>query len=808
MVNMVNNKVKLILIAICIVIMTSIFIINVSDRINDSNEPMLETAVKDSKDTGITRSYLAKMVTLLQYSNEELAQMEKVLSYPDIKEDAWYYTYVNGLCTMDMETLFVEPTKKFEPEKKVSYRDVKKLLAQVVTNVSDIQLQEQFPTIWAVTEDLKEVTWDDFITVYSYLIDKVYTVKENSNLATALQMKELYIVGTNDNIKSLDPFSVVTDKGQLTNAGLSMDEYIDCTVYAYIRDKEVIYVNAIPQVEKTLKNVWIVSQSDKDIELYINGVQRKFALSTSITENVSGHVADVTMKDKLIQTITLKPDTIKGKVLVAKDDYIELEGYGKLPIDEDYHVYRIYDELAMEITSAVLVGYDNTDFVVSDGKICAALITQKITAKNIRVILNNSNFTSYYHSKVKFTSDTPFTITYGDQKKSFQAGEEVVIGKNSKYLAGGRLSVRSDQEEGKIKVLSMKRSYGNPSYRGSIEVVYTDSGFTLVNELPLEEYLYAVIISEMPASYGLEALKVQAICARSYAYNHLVANSCSKYGAHVDDSTKYQVYNNHEENEISIEAVKATYGQVLQYDNEVVFAYYFSTSCGITADVDYVWVSNAKLPYLTGKYQGSDTSKDVDYSDEATFANFITNIDTDAYEKEFPWYRWNTTISYANMKKMVDSNLASLYKKKPAYVLTKDKNGKYKEKAINTVGDITSIKVTKRQKSGMVTEVMITGTKATVKVKSESFIRELLTPTYDSIIRMDGSTFDNLSLLPSTFFIITDYGKDVGFTINGGGYGHGVGMSQNGVKALVKQGMDYETILKHFYSGIAIGYIY
>ncbi len=805
---MLNNRVKIILIVICAVIMTSVFIINVSERIQNSAEPIMETTVKKPQETGITRAYLAKMLSLLKYSDDDLNQMEKLMSYPDIKEDVWYYRYINGLCGMDLETLFVESNQNFEPQKKVTFGDVKNLLTRVVKAQKFEELQRQFPTIWSDPEQKNEISWDDFLLVYSYLIDKVYSIQEGSDLSSALQMKELYVVGTDENINSLAPFTVVTDAGQFADMGLSMDEYIDCTIYAYVRDKEILYVNAVPQVEKTLNNVWVVKQNEKELDIFINGVQRTFTLKNPIDQKVANHVADVVVKDKLVQSITLKPDIIRGKVLVAKDDYIELEGYGKIPLDSNYRVYRIYDEPAMEMTNAVLVGYENTDFVVSAGKICAALITQKITAKDIRIILNNSNFTSYYHNTVKVTSDSPFTISYGDKKKSFKAGEEVAIEKSSKYLVKGRLSVKSDKEEGRIKILSLKRSYGNPSYRGTIEVAYSESGFTLVNELPLEEYLYAVIPSEMPTSYGLEALKVQAVCARSYAYNHLVANSCSKYGAHVDDSTKYQVYNNQQENELSIEAVKATYGQVLQYDNEVVFAYYFSTSCGLTADVDYVWASNAKLPYLTGKYQGSDLTKDVDYSDEAVFKKFITSTDEDAYEKEFPWYRWSVSFSNKDLKKMVEANLASLYKSNPSYVLTKDKDGKYQEKYISTVGDIKSITVSKRQKSGLVTEVIISGSKNTVKVKSESFLRQLLSPTYDAVSRLDGSTISNLSLLPSTFFVIEKNKDNKGVTLFGGGYGLGVGMSQNGVKALVKQGKNYETILKHFYSGIALGYIY
>lgn len=805
---MVSNKVKLILIAICMVIMTSVFIINVTERINNSAQPILETTIKDPKESGITRSYLAKMISLLQYSNDDLNQLNKTVAYSDVKEETWYYPYVNGLCAMNLNTVLTDSLDTFKPDVKVSYEDIIKLLVTIEGQDKENSIKEQLPTIWASAGEKKEISWEDFLSVYSYLIDKVYAKKEGSKLSTAMQMKELYIVGTDDNIKSMNPFTVVTDEGQYTNAGLSLDSYIDCTVFAYVRDKEVIYVNTTSNTKRALENVWITNQDKQEIGIFINGVQRTFTLRTPIDEKVVNHVADITIQDKLVESITLKPDTIKGKVLVAKDDYIELEGYGKLPLDENYRVYRIYDEPAMEMTNAVLVGYDNTDFVVSNGKICAALITQKITAKDIRIVLNNSSFTSYYQDTVKITSDTPFTIYYGKKKKSFKAGEEVTIDKSSKYLVDGRLSVKANEEEGKITILSLKRSYGNPSYRGTIEVAYSESGFTLVNELPLEEYLYAVLPSEMPTSYGLEALKVQAVCARSYAYNHLVANSCSKYGAHVDDSTQYQVYNNQQENEASIEAVKATHGQVLQYDNEVVFAYYFSTSCGITADVDYVWASNAKLPYLTGKYQGSDKNKDVDYSDEKTFEKFITSTEEDAYEKEFPWYRWNIGISYDNLKKMINANLGSLYKKKSSCVLTKDSNGKYKEQYIDTVGDVKSITISKRQKSGLVTEVIVKGTKATVKVKSESFIRQLLSPTYDTLSRQDGSTISNLSLLPSTFFIVRENKKGTGVTLYGGGYGHGVGMSQNGVRALVKNGKDYESILKHYYTGISLGYIY
>ena len=75
-------------------------------------------------------------------------------------------------------------------------------------------------------------------------------------------------------------------------------------------------------------------------------------------------------------------------------------------------------------------------------------------------------------------------------------------------LDDGRLSVKTT-DDGKITISSIERAYGTPSYRGSIEIASYDDKLTIVNELPLEEYLYSVVPSEMPTSYGEEALKVQ-----------------------------------------------------------------------------------------------------------------------------------------------------------------------------------------------------------------------------------------------------------------------------------------------------------
>ncbi|MDO5293597.1 MAG: SpoIID/LytB domain-containing protein [bacterium] len=807
---MISNKVKISLIAICAVLIVSVFIINVTERVNSNKDPLLDSVVKHTDESGITRSYMAKMVSLLEYSKDELRLLDTTVEFDDVKSDEWFYTYVNGLSSMNVCEILIGKSTSFEPERRVTYGELGQIVIKLAEHIDSNEVKKAMPALWKEDAD-KEVEWDTFLSAYNYLINQVYGKSDTSPLKESMKTKELYVVGTQENKESFSEVETITDSGTFTNDGVDMEPFMDTMIKVAVRDDEILYVKELITKEVTLANVYITGQDGKKLKLYVNGIEREFEMNNEIDEDVTKKVADVVISNKLVKSINLKPETIRAKVLVAKDDYIELEKYGKLPVDQNFKVYKVYDKIAMEMTNDLLVGYDNADFVLCDGKICAALITKEIKAKNIRVILNTTSYRGLYHSKVKVTSDSKFTITYGDNKKTFKAGSEVEITKKSSYLKKGRLSIEPEDKDGRIKILTIERGQGNPSYRGKIEVASTDSGLTIVNEVSLEEYLYSVIPSEMPTSYGLEALKVQAICARSYAYNHLVANSCSKYGAHVDDSTTYQVYNNHEEDDLSVQAVKDTYGQVLQYNNSVIFAYYFSTSCGTTADISAVWLGSDESEYLQGKFQGSDKSAEQNYSDEKKFYSFIKSTKEDAYEKDYPWYRWNVTISFSDLKRMVDRRLLALYKKESSYVLTKDTDGVYKKISINTVGDIKDINISKRDSSGLATELIIKGSKNTVKIKSESFIRQLLGPTYSTIVRQDKSEVENLTLLPSAFIVFDKVKKEskiTGVKISGGGYGHGVGMSQNGVKALVDLGKNYVDILKYYYTGIEIGRIY
>lgn len=601
-----------------------------------------------------------------------------------------------------------------------------------------------------------------------------------------------------------------------------LENYIDYSVTALVSGSNLVYIKEVLEEETLLSNVWIAQGKGDSVSVFLHNTYKDFSTKSPLSKEVTGCIGDLTMKDGKIVKISIKPDKIEGKVLVANKDFIEVQGYGKLPLHKNYKIYKIYDELSMELTNSILVGYEAIDFIVAKGEIVAALITEPIKAQNIRVLLKTNKFSSIFHDEIVLSGTRDFTVTIGEKEVSYKAGSELTFKKDDEVLKNNRIFIQPKSENGKIQLLSLERSGGKPAYRGSIEISAREEGMVVVNELPLEEYLYAVLPSEMPTNYGLEALKVQAICARSYAYNQLLANSYGQYGAHVDDSISYQVYNNIPENDNTILAVKDTYGKVIEYGGSVITAYYFSTSSGHTASIEEVWGSE-KSEYLVGKIQNKYDVKDgkvitastvkenePDFSTEETFRNFILDPKEATYDSEFPWYRWKTTISLSNLQKSIEKSLESRYKANPDLIQTlTDKDGGkevFESIPVSTIGELKDIKVYKREKSGILSEILLLGSKATLKVSTEYNIRTLLAPLYDEIIRQDDSTTSGLTMLPSAFFVMDKDGQEI--TFYGGGYGHGVGMSQNGVKAMADAGISYEEILKHYYTGVGLGFIY
>ena len=267
-----------------------------------------------------------------------------------------------------------------------------------------------------------------------------------------------------------------------------------------------------------------------------------------------------------------------------------------------------------------------------------------------------------------------------------------------------------------------------------------------VEELDLEEYIMGVVASEVPASFNEEALKAQAIAARTFYMskrNNPDKDSKNK-GAEIDDTTNCQVYMSKEErmskwsksegesnwNKIQ-KAVLDTKGQVLTYEGSVLeYPQFFATSSGKTEDAKDVF--SMDVPYLKSEEsKGEEIAPKYKTTLEIPINEFINKI--------------NSKYTTANVKK---SNLASL------------------------------IKIESYTESGSVKEI---------KIGNET---------------IKGTEFRELFNLNSTNFKF-DFEKDI-VKINCTGYGHGVGMSQWGANVMAKNGATYDEILKHYYSGVEI----
>lgn len=137
---------------------------------------------------------------------------------------------------------------------------------------------------------------------------------------------------------------------------------------------------------------------------------------------------------------------------------------------------------------------------------------------------------------------------------------------------------------------------GKP-YRGVAEILPSDKGVLVVNELPLEEYLVGLINCEISSAWPIEAVKAQAVIARTYAMHRKQARKKALY--HMESTVIDQVYEGCLiEDSRASRAVSETAGEVLTYSGTIVQAYYHSNCGGRTEAVNNVW--NASLPYLKG----------------------------------------------------------------------------------------------------------------------------------------------------------------------------------------------------------------
>lgn len=276
----------------------------------------------------------------------------------------------------------------------------------------------------------------------------------------------------------------------------------------------------------------------------------------------------------------------------------------------------------------------------------------------------------------------------------------------------------------------------------TIKLLHMETGE--IEESHLDEYLIGVVSAEMPASYEIDALKAQAIVARTYTIYQIKNNGAKHEGANICDSyaccqawiSKDERLAKWEEGEREtnwqkiVQAVNETSGEIITYDGQPINAFFHSNSGGITESSVNIW-GGVEYPYL----------KSVETSGEDGYSQYNSEV---VFSKEG--------------------------------VLNKIKE-KYADIQIDWNSE-NAIQIQEYTDSGRV---------RTIKFGN---------------ISIAGTEARTILGLKSTNFVITYRDDKIIFTVKG--YGHGVGMSQTGADSLAKQGNRYKEIIKHFYTGVEV----
>lgn len=346
----------------------------------------------------------------------------------------------------------------------------------------------------------------------------------------------------------------------------------------------------------------------------------------------------------------------------------------------------------------------------------------KIAKPIINIILCSSVFLAFliFSYEVILGNDEPSIINDIDK------GEQKVM---------ASINDNSQIEDSEDKSVPLNINVEN------IKIYMSNTGGTV--ELNIEDYVKGVVCSEMPLNFNKEALKAQAVVARTYAIGHVLEGGCSKYGGDICDTVHCQVYTTKEEKisqlgaigesrwELVEEVVSETQGMVLSYEGALATgAYYFSTSGGRTENVEDVF--STAVPYL----------RSVESLGEEVAPRYIS---TESYDLN----RFAQTVnaSYG------DANLSP---------------GKLNEQ----------ISIVSYTDGGAVKEIILGG------------------------VTISGVEFRKIFGLNSANFSLEFLSNQI--NINCKGFGHGVGMSQWGANVMAESGKSCEDILSHYYTGINI----
>ena len=368
---------------------------------------ILVILICEPEKSGITRAAAAKSVALALLSPEELKNWEKEYGASHFAADEvgeWYVPYLDYLYENGYLDEAETPADRERAEGILTYREAARIAEQASGSLKRLVSENRRNGTKAYPEE-------DWWLLYDSLLKELDPEK-------TVHTESIRIYGTPENIQGCPAWTAYTSLGTLTFYGLSLDSYVDHELTVWVRDTELIHVQKDEGQNTLYRNVWILDGDNQGLMVYIGDIQRKipFRKSYKKTEELIGNLADLTMEHGKIAKVSVKKERISGKVLSVQDTAIELEGYGSVPLDEEYKVLKTYGDIKRQQLSDILVGSDSQEFVVAKGKICAVIKEREDAADQIRVLILGDGFQSRYHERIEVTCPGSVRKVQGDSE--------------------------------------------------------------------------------------------------------------------------------------------------------------------------------------------------------------------------------------------------------------------------------------------------------------------------------------------------------------------------------------------------------
>ncbi|CAN5577887.1 SpoIID/LytB domain-containing protein [soil metagenome] len=431
----------------------------------------------------------------------------------------------------------------------------------------------------------------------------------------------------------------------------------------------------------------------------------------------------------------------------------------------------------------------------------------------IRVGLTTNDLTKLVHKTVVLTS--------GDGLNCSASGDSSAVAKtaptrpvtisakaNTLHISGVTLpSLKSGQSllvhslgSSQLVVESLKRAQGTgspaPRYIGTIEIKPAGDAIRIILLTDLENYVKGVLQSEIPASYHIEAIKAQAVAARTYALRPRLDHTkdfsnvcdsflCCQYFAGVQTISARH-----------LEAISGTAGEILTYGGKPILALFSSNAGSCTEDYQNCFSDPITgdfppppLPYLKSESERefAENQEAITESDLRAIWNDAAFVSADAWS---PHFRWHVVMPASALEAHMHHEV-EVIKADPttAPFIVPPQSGEF--------GHIKSFKVTKRGKSGSAIELEVDTSTGSWTIKKELVIRSVFKNSELKLARLKSAKLffdfkhDAIGLLSQV-------------TIRGLGWGHGVGMQQTGAQGWAKRGKTYKQILSHYFQNSEI----